>query len=432
MHEIIPVVNKDNDVFVLENYNQLKQWLTQGCQEYLDKEYSSLSEAEDDKELLEGIKDSLKNTLEEIKEPYADVEKKLEDLIKIIQEPISRINRYKKEITYREKADQIMEYAGTFDNELGNYKEKILSSANFLESDWLTTKYTEKKWREAVYEKISGIVRDLNTINNIGGKDIKALLARYYETLSLDNAREYLSNLNDDGSKENISTLKDNDAVVGYKILKIYGTNAQMSQVLDELDLLDLEYEELEDGMPKEFEEILSPDMDSFVAFDIETSGTEGGPDALPSDITEIGAVKVINGKIVETFSELCNPGRPILPRIQRLTGITNEMIADKPSVNETIRKFKDFCGDLPLIGHNIKSMDLHYIADAAKRNGIEFSNKFFDTYLYAKKFKEDNNWNNLKLEYLAGQFGIKDESHHRAYNDAEVNVAVYYKLKDL
>ena len=132
MHEIIPVVNKDNDVFVLENYDQLKQWLTQGCQEYLDKEYSSLSEAEDDKELLEGIKDSLKNTLEEIKEPYADVEKKLEDLIKIIQEPISRINSYKKEISYKEKADQIMEYARTFDNELGNYKEKILSSANFL------------------------------------------------------------------------------------------------------------------------------------------------------------------------------------------------------------------------------------------------------------------------------------------------------------
>ena len=91
MHEIIPVVNKDNDVFVLKNYDQLKQWLTQGCQEYLSKEYNSLSEAEDDKELLEGIKNSLNNTLDEIKEPYADVEKKLEDLIKIIQEPISRI-----------------------------------------------------------------------------------------------------------------------------------------------------------------------------------------------------------------------------------------------------------------------------------------------------------------------------------------------------
>ena len=114
--------------------------------------------------------------------------------------------------------------------------------------------------------------------------------------------------------------------------------------------------------MPKEFEEIKTPDMDSFAAFDIETSGSEGAArGGIPSDITEIGAVKVINGQIIETFSELCNP-EAILPRIERLTGITDEMVADKPSVNEVIRQFKDFCGDLPLVGHNIRSMDLRTI----------------------------------------------------------------------
>ena len=55
-----------------------------------------------------------------------------------------------------------------------------------------------------------------------------------------------------------------------------------------------------------------------------------------------------------------------------------------------------------------------------------------FDTYLYAKKFKEANKWDNVKLEYLAGQFGIEDPGHHRADNDARVNVDVYFKLKEL
>ena len=431
MHEIVPVIKKENDVFVLENYDLLKTWLSEGCSEYLHKEYKDIDEALKDKEVLDGIKKSLKDVQKQIKEPYDDVEKKLDDLIKILQEPLTRITKLKQELEYKQKAEKIMDYARIFVPDLGAYAEKILSSGSFLEHQWLTAKFSEKKWRDAVGDKISSIIKDLNTINNVGGKDVNALLARYYETLSLDNTEEYLKNLNETRPQQ-LETREEEDKVVGYKILKIYGTHSQMSQVLDELDLLGLDYEEIEDGMPKEFEEIKTPDMDSFIAFDIETSGSEGATyNGLPSDITEIGAVKVIDGHITETFSELCNPGRQILPRIERLTGITNEMVADKPSVNEVIKQFKEFCGDLPLVGHNIRSMDLRYISAAVKRNGIDFSNKYFDTYLYAKKFKESKDWDNVKLEYLAGQYGIRDDSHHRAYNDAQVNAAVYFKLKE-
>ena len=62
---------------------------------------------------------------------------------------------------------------------------------------------------------------------------------------------------------------------------------------------------------------------------------------------------------------------------------------------------------------------------------GSSFQTSIFDTYLYAKKFKEVKGWENIKLEYLAGQYGIKDESHHRTCNDAEVNAAVCFKLKE-
>jgi len=191
--------------------------------------------------------------------------------------------------------------------------------------------------------------------------------------------------------------------------------------------------DELEDGMPHDMEEILSPSFDSFVAFDIETTGTLGAAngDTAP-EITEIGAVKVVNGVIVDRFSQLANPGRKIVPRIARLTHITDAMLADKPSVAEVIRQFKDFVGDSVLIGHNIKNCDIPYISKAAKRAGIAFDNSYFDTYRYAKSKKAAMGWDNVKLEYLSEQFGISQPDAHRAWCDAEANVGVYLKLKEL
>jgi DNA polymerase III epsilon subunit-like protein len=107
-------------------------------------------------------------------------------------------------------------------------------------------------------------------------------------------------------------------------------------------------------------------------------------------------------------------------------------MVADAPSVEEVIREFAVFVGDLPLVGHNIKSSDLHYITRALKRAGIAMDNGFFDTYLYAKTLKDRYGWENVKLEYLSQVFGVEQPEAHRAYCDAEVNVGVYFKLKEL
>ena len=432
MNELIPVIRRENGVSVFENYDAFRSWLSKGAEEYMIKEYTSVDEALQDMEVLDDIKNRLNEIKADINKPVADVNKQLDELLKIIQKPITRINSIKRENSKAEKTAKILQYAMSSSEPLGAYAGRVIGSESFIEDDWLTTKYSEKKWKDAVDAKISTAVKDINTINNTGGEHKAALLARYYETLSMENTKQYLENLGA-GTEGNLQETGDDDNVVGYKVLKIYGTRRQMSQILDELELLGLDYEEVEDGMPRDFEEITEPVMDSFVAFDIETSGTNGAAhNDAPAEITEIGAVKVINGEIVSRFDELCNPGRTITKQVEALTHITNEMVKDKPSVDVVIKLFKDYCGDLPLVGHNIRSMDLHYISAAAKRNGIEFSNKFFDTYLYAKKFKDEKGWENVKLEYLAGQFGIKDESHHRACNDAEVNVDVYFKLRNL
>ena len=223
------------------------------------------------------------------------------------------------------------------------------------------------------------------------------------------------------------------EAVAGYQILKFTGTPEQMNQIQELAKKLGMGMEILEDGMPAAMTELTEPNFDSFVAFDIETTGTYGadnGDD--PAEITEIGAVKVVNGQIVERFSELANPGRKIVPNIEKLTHITNEMVQDKPPIDEVIRKFKDFAGDAILVGHNIKSCDIPHITRAAKRAGITFDNDYFDTYRYAKTMKESMGWENVKLEYLSRQFGISQPDAHRAWCDAEANVGVYFRLKEI
>lgn len=197
--------------------------------------------------------------------------------------------------------------------------------------------------------------------------------------------------------------------------------------------MLGLDVDELEDGMPHDMEELLDPNFDSFVAFDIETTGTYGaanGDDA--PEITEIGAVKVENGVIVDRFSKLANPGRKIVPRIAKLTHITDDMLVNQPPVDDVIRQFKAFVGDSILVGHNIKNCDIPYISKAAKRAGVLFENHFFDTYRYAKTKKAKMGWINVKLEYLSEYFCISQPDAHRAWCDAEANVGVYFKLKEM
>lgn len=221
--------------------------------------------------------------------------------------------------------------------------------------------------------------------------------------------------------------------MIGHQTMKIYGTRRQMQMLRDQLEIMGMEFEILEDGMPGNLEELTVPDFDSFVAFDIETSGTFGAAKGdTPSEITEIGAVKVEHGKVVSRFSSLCNPGRKITPIATKVTHITDAMVLSEPPVETVIRIFAEFVGDSILVGHNIKSSDLHYITTAANRAGVAFENKFFDTYLYAKTLKEQQGWENVKLEYLSKVFGITQNEAHRAWCDAEANVGVYFKLKEL
>lgn len=197
--------------------------------------------------------------------------------------------------------------------------------------------------------------------------------------------------------------------------------------------MLGVDCDILEDERPQPMPERTEPDFDSFVCFDLETSGTYGAANGdAPAEITEIGAARVVNGEITETFSQLVNPGRKIVPRIARITHITDEMVADQPGPEEAVRRFADFAGDSILVGHNIRQSDLHYIAAAARRAGIRLENPFFDTYRFARALKDAQGWENVKLEYLSRILGIAQPDAHRAWCDAQANAQLYVRLREL
>ncbi|MEG1158495.1 MAG: exonuclease domain-containing protein, partial [Christensenellaceae bacterium] len=149
-----------------------------------------------------------------------------------------------------------------------------------------------------------------------------------------------------------------------------------------------------------------------FVVFDIETTGLSH----INCDITEIGAVRIINGEQTEQFQTFVRPANPIPAKIVGLTGITDDMVKDAPLPEQALRAFKEFCGEnAVLVAHNAE-FDTKFIFHHSKKIGIEYHNKVIDSialcrlaYPMLKSYRLNAVAQHLKI-YL---------DHHRAVNDA-------------
>ncbi len=165
---------------------------------------------------------------------------------------------------------------------------------------------------------------------------------------------------------------------------------------------------------------------DTFVVFDIETTGLSKETES----ITEIGAVKVVDGKIIDRFSTFVNPERPIPTEITKLTGITNEMVADAPVITEILPKFLEFCQDAVLVAHNA-NFDTGFIRlNAERKCGIEVKNTVLDTLELSRALLPE--LKKHKLDIVCEQLGVSLEGHHRAVNDAEATAEVFLKFIDM
>ena len=164
----------------------------------------------------------------------------------------------------------------------------------------------------------------------------------------------------------------------------------------------------------------------TIVVFDIETTGLDPATD----QIIELGAVKIVDGNIVEKFSTFVKPTKKIPYEVEDLTGISNEMVENAPPIEYVIKEFYDFTRGCTLSGHNIIGFDIKFVRREAENLGLDFDNPIIDTLNEARsKLLKLSKFN---LGTVVKYLGLTLEGAHRAWNDAYATAQVLLKLNEV
>lgn len=181
---------------------------------------------------------------------------------------------------------------------------------------------------------------------------------------------------------------------------------------------------------------------DRFVVFDTETTGLAPSRDR----ILELAAIRFIDGEPVELFSSLVNPEREIPPEISALNIITDDMVADAPTISQVLPAFETFIGDDLLVAHNLE-FDLKFAFHSGSTL-LDTKRKYIDTLEQARKllkkprtkyYAEDDYWDydyesdydvdDHKLDTLCSYYGIIRPYEHRAAADALATGDLFLEL---
>ncbi|MBQ7707116.1 MAG: PolC-type DNA polymerase III [Lachnospiraceae bacterium] len=162
-----------------------------------------------------------------------------------------------------------------------------------------------------------------------------------------------------------------------------------------------------------------------YVVFDIETTGLS----PKHNKIIEIGAVRIKDGKICDTYNRFVNPEVAIPYHITKLTSINDGMVKEAPTIETILPEFLDYVGDAIMVAHNA-SFDTGFIKEFAKRQGLPFDYTIVDTMTLAHVLIPE--LGKYTLDRLCKQFGVSLENHHRACDDAYATAEIYVKMLDM
>ena len=153
-----------------------------------------------------------------------------------------------------------------------------------------------------------------------------------------------------------------------------------------------------------------------YCVFDIETTGLSYRTEK----ITEIGAIKIKNGEVIDTFECFVNPEKPIPYEVIKVTHITDDMVRDAETIEQVLPKFLEFVGDDVLVAHNA-NFDVGFIRNFAKQQNLKFENTYIDTLGIARDMFPD--YKKYKLGIIAENLNIRVDVAHRALDDVKTLV---------
>ncbi len=161
-------------------------------------------------------------------------------------------------------------------------------------------------------------------------------------------------------------------------------------------------------------------DLDTeYCVFDIETTGLSYRTEK----ITEIGAIKIKNGEIIDTFETFVNPEKPIPYEVIKVTHITDDMVRDADTIETVLPKFLEFAGDSVIVAHNA-NFDMGFIRHFADLQGLKINNTYIDTLALARDMFPE--YKKFKLGVIADNLSIRVDVAHRALDDVKTLVKVF------
>lgn len=228
------------------------------------------------------------------------------------------------------------------------------------------------------------------------------------------------------------------------RLLQSFGGRAHVTEVVDSVmkiscppaDFAKLLVSDLVGGDPRlhlddDTLELIVPNHDrrslfetDFVVFDTETTGAK----TPPCRITEIGAYRIANGKIVAAFETLINPETAIPPFITQLTGISNQMVRNAPKFAEVAADFLNFIGDAVLVAHN-SPFDMRFLNHEIGRvyENYRVANPCLCTVQLSRRLLP--HIENHRLHTVAEYYSIGIENRHRAAGDAHATAKIFVNL---
>jgi DNA polymerase-3 subunit epsilon len=168
----------------------------------------------------------------------------------------------------------------------------------------------------------------------------------------------------------------------------------------------------------------------AYTVFDTETTGLDpsGG-----DEIISIGAVRVVNGRLLrqETFEQLVNPRRPVRAESQRVHGISSVMLAGQPLIEQVLPAFHRFAEDTVLVAHNA-AFDMRFLQLKEAQTGVRFVQPVLDTLMLSALVHPGHADAEHQLEEIARRVGVEVVGRHTALGDALVTAGVFLKLVPL